>query len=110
MKKILITLCLISLIGGCGQFLSPELQAARENVAKNSNDEMKNHISRGAIVIGMNKDEVLTSWGSPGLWGDVNKSIGSWGVHEQWVYRSSPSYPASAYLYFENGILTSYQD
>jgi hypothetical protein len=31
-----------------------------------------------------------------------NKSVGRWGVNEQWVYYST-------YLYFENGRLKSYQ-
>jgi hypothetical protein len=31
-----------------------------------------------------------------------NKSVGKWGVNEQWVYYKD-------YLYFENGILESYQ-
>lgn len=36
---------------------------------------------------------------------DINKSTGSWGVHEQWVYSKK-----DIYLYFENGKLTSIQD
>ena len=43
---------------------------------------------------------VIESIGSPN---DINKSTGSWGVHEQWVYRNK-------YLYFENGKLTSWQE
>ena len=34
---------------------------------------------------------------------DINRTTGAWGVHEQWVYNKR-------YLYFENGILTSWQD
>jgi hypothetical protein len=34
---------------------------------------------------------------------DVNRSTGSYGAHEQWVY-------SSIYLYFENGVLTSDQN
>jgi hypothetical protein len=52
------------------------------------------------IMIGMTKEMVLDSWGRPN---DINRTVGSWGVHEQWVYSSS-------YLYFENGKLTSWQD
>jgi len=36
---------------------------------------------------------------------DINKSTGSWGVHEQWVYDTK-----DLYLYFENGKLTSFQN
>jgi hypothetical protein len=35
---------------------------------------------------------------------DINKTVGSWGVHEQWVYNNN------MYLYFENDKLTSYQN
>ena len=52
------------------------------------------------IKIGMTKAMVKDSWGEPE---DINRTVGSWGVHEQWVYGSN-------YLYFENGKLTSWQD
>ena len=52
------------------------------------------------IAIGMTPRMVIESIGSPN---DINKSTGSWGVHEQWVYRNK-------YLYFENGKLTSWQE
>ena len=52
------------------------------------------------IRIGMSKEMVADSWGEPQ---DINRTVGEWGVHEQWVYGSS-------YLYFENGKLTSFQD
>ncbi len=34
-----------------------------------------------------------------------NRSVGNWGIHEQWVYKNY-----GVYLYFKNGILTSYQN
>jgi hypothetical protein len=52
------------------------------------------------ITIGMNKEMIIDILGEPK---DINRDIGSWGVHEQWVYEKK-------YLYFENGILTSWQD
>ena len=49
----------------------------------------------------MSKQDVLdSSWGKPTK---INKSVYSWGTHEQWVY------PNDNYLYFENGKLTSIQ-
>jgi len=51
--------------------------------------------------IGMTSEIARASLGSPDK---NNKSVGSWGVHEQWVYENK-----GLYLYFENGILTSYQ-
>jgi hypothetical protein len=59
-------------------------------------------IDEGQVAIGMHPEEVRASWGDPGR---VNRSVGSWGVHEQWVYGGG-----NCYLYFENGILMSWQD
>jgi hypothetical protein len=53
----------------------------------------------------MTKDEVVASWGNPY---DINRTVGSWGVHEQWVYGENIS--NRKYYYFENGVLTSWQD
>lgn len=50
--------------------------------------------------IGMTDKMAKESLGNPD---DINRSVGSWGVHEQWVY-------GDTYLYFENSILTSYQN
>lgn len=52
------------------------------------------------ITLGMTKSQVRSIKGDPI---DINKHVGSWGIHEQWVYNRS-------YLYFENGILTSWQN
>jgi len=52
------------------------------------------------IWIGMTDDQARLSVGYPTR---VNRSVGAWGVHEQWVY-------GYTYLYFEGGILTSWQD
>lgn len=65
----------------------------------------KNTILNGKIILGMNREMVRASWGEPG---DINKSVGSYGVHEQWIYGD---YTTDRYfLYFENGILTSWQE
>lgn len=53
------------------------------------------------IWLGATKEMVIESWGKPD---EVNRSIGVWGVHEQWVYDNNQ------YIYFENGVLTSWQD
>lgn len=59
-----------------------------------------NKLKEGYYWIGMNREMATISLGSPD---DINRTVGSWGVHEQWVYDN-------LYLYFENGKLTSYQD
>lgn len=53
------------------------------------------------IWIGMTEEMILDSMGKPE---DKNRTVGSWGVHEQWIYNGD------TYLYIENGKLTSWQD
>lgn len=55
---------------------------------------------KGTIRIGDTKEMVIEARDKPS---DINRSVGSWGVHEQWVY-------PNIYLYFENGKLTGWQD
>ena len=58
------------------------------------------HLNTSAkIIIGMKDSQVLFLLGPPEK---KNVSVGTWGNHEQWIYDDT-------YLYFENGILTSYQ-
>ena len=54
----------------------------------------------GKIWIGMTKEMAEESWGVPS---DINRTVNQYKVHEQWVY-------SSRYLYFDDGILTSWQD
>lgn len=58
-------------------------------------------IFEGKVRIGFSKAMCKEAWGEPE---DINTTRGSWGVHEQWVYRDG------SYLYFENGKLTSIQN
>ena len=48
----------------------------------------------------MTFEQVRASWGEPG---DVNRTVTAYGVHSQWVY-------GSVYVYFDDGILTGWQD
>lgn len=58
--------------------------------------------SGGSVRIGMLPEDVrLCGWGQPEK---VNRSVGSWGVHEQWVYRGGN------YLYIKNGKVDSWQN
>lgn len=57
-------------------------------------------LKRGYYWIGMTDKMALIALGYPSK---INRSVGEWGVHEQWVYNN-------IYLYFENGILKSYQN
>ncbi len=59
-----------------------------------------NKILTKTYWIGMTNDMAVLSVGKPK---HINTSVGTWGVHEQWVYENYN-------LYFENGKLTSYQN
>jgi len=68
-------------------------------------EDIKRVVLEGNIQIGMTKEQLLASWGDPD---NINRSVGSWGVHEQWIYAAS--YYKQIYVYVENGILTSWQN
>jgi hypothetical protein len=74
----------------------------RENL--NLDPAFKQAILENKVIRGMNKEQVLLSWGVPI---DLNKTVGSWGVHEQWIYERNYR---RFYLYFENDKLTSWQE
>ena len=57
---------------------------------------MKKRVRRG-----MTAEQCRAAWGRPQ---DINRTSGSYGVHEQWVYGGHN------YLYFEDGILTTIQN
>lgn len=73
-------------------------------------EHIKKWIKEGWAVRGMNREQVIAAKGEPN---DINRSVGNWGVHEQWIYggycRVTKTYTTATYLYFENGILTAYQ-
>lgn len=73
---------------------------AEENPISKFSKEIQNMIKEREIIIGMNTEQALLSWGEPD---DINRTVGAWGEHEQWIY-------GSKYLYFENGKLASWQD
>jgi hypothetical protein len=65
----------------------------------------RTQIEHGRISRGRTREQVMASWGPPV---DINKSVGSWGVHEQWVYGLAP-YTEPRYVYFKNGKCTGWQ-
>jgi hypothetical protein len=78
-----------------------ELVERKAHLMRKFGNLITNKILEGRIWIGMTKGMAIESQGKPN---DVNRTVGKWGVHEQWIY----SY--NVYLYFENGELTSWQD
>ena len=67
--------------------------------------EVRFNIEWDRIAIGMTAEQVRASWGPPH---DINRTVTANSVREQWVY----GYGASTrkYVYFENGVVTSWQD
>lgn len=62
-------------------------------------------IAKRQVQIGMTKEQVIASWGKPD---DINRTVGTNYEHEQWVYDRGDF--KMQLLYFENGIMTSFQD
>lgn len=81
--------------------INRERKVREKNIIKKYGKYYGNLILQKKVVIGMNENMVIESWGRPE---DINRTIGSFGVHEQWVY------DGGNYLYFENGKLTTIQD
>jgi len=73
-----------------------------DRLAKKFGKSIASRIIQGKYWLGMTKEMARNSLGSPN---DINKSTGSWGNHEQWIYEKR-----ELYLYFENGKLTSFQN
>lgn len=66
----------------------------------------KDLIIEGKFTLGMTTEMVKASWGNPK---EINRTVYTFGIHEQWIY-GSYKYDNVIYLYFEDGILTSWQD
>ena len=86
--------------------LVAELFSRHPEWSEDKKREMLN-IFNNKVTLGMTKDQVMLSWGQPD---DINRTVGSWGVNEQWVYKKSRDMSNWKYLYLKNGRLTSWQD
>jgi len=62
-------------------------------------------IAAQKVLIGMSADEVRRSWGAPSK---VNRTINAAGTSEQWIY-SLGAYGNAAYVYLNNGVVTTIQ-
>lgn len=70
-------------------------------LAKQYPTDIAKAISERKVLIGMTSQQVIKSWGPPE---QRNRTVNSNRTHEQWVY------PGNRYLYFDNDIMTSFQD
>lgn len=63
---------------------------------------IQDRIDKNQYWIGMTKTMATLSLGNPS---DINRTVTKFVIHEQWVYSDY-----GLYLYFDDGILTSFQD
>jgi len=83
------------------------MQTLRNLLERNPyiSDENKERIKNGVIYLGMDSMMAVLAMGrTPD---DINTSTGSWGDHSQWIWENIGG---TIYLYFENGVLTSFSD
>jgi hypothetical protein len=62
--------------------------------------DIRRAIASGRIVRGMSPEMVRAAIGEPL---SINRSVGGWGVNEQWIY-------SALYVYLDNEVLTSWQE
>jgi hypothetical protein len=74
---------------------SKKLAALKKKYGKRAQD-----IFDGYFWVGMSRNALIDSLGEPN---SINKSVGKWGTHEQFVYGNN------LYIYVENNVVTSYQ-
>ena len=82
------------------KYLEQERQIALTKQAEQTQAKHEAKIKAGIISLGMSKSDVLRAWGRPN---DINRTVGDYGTSEQWVY-------GDQYVYFDNGIVTAWQD
>lgn len=79
--------------------------AGQARLAKIKSDNAKFYaMIDGKVMRGMSDSQVQNAWGRPSK---INRSVGSYGAHEQWVYDRGRN--GSQYVYFENGVVISMQ-
>lgn len=107
MKKIIILMSILCIfLSSCAT-----AQKRRQDYVKahpELDDQIKESILNGKIILGMTKAQVIASWGRPVR---IRQPVGSWRVYEQWIYYNDPDSPHSCpiiYVYFRNGIVESW--
>lgn len=79
--------------------------AGQDRLAKIKSDNAKfDAMIDGKVMRGMSESQVQNAWGRPTK---INRSVGSYGTHEQWVYDRGRN--GAQYVYFENGVVASMQ-
>ena len=79
-----------------------------ENIANSEySEEQKKRLREKSIWLNMTTKQAVMSLGKPM---EINRTMGSWGTHEQWVYYLDIDQIYMKLLYFENGLLMAVQD
>ena len=113
--KIIIRILIYLLIMSCVQCTNTVIR--RQEYIKTHPElslEIRNAINGGKILIGMNQEQVIISIGRPQK---ISRTTMSTGIHEQWIYagmiclstRDNYTERNYSYVYFESGIVTSWQ-
>ena len=74
----------------------------KESLVAEYGRAIADRILAGKYWLGMTRDMARESLGRPS---DINRTVNAFGTREQWVYRRY-----DLYLYFDDGVLTSWQD
>jgi outer membrane protein assembly factor BamE len=108
--KCFLLLAIIYLAAGCSMI--GDQTRRDEYLASHPITQFRDEISRGAIKVGMSKEEVIASWGQPCgyCYGTSQSSTG-----DSWEYNifgtGSYGIGAGTYLFFDNrGILQYWSD
>lgn len=80
-----------------------ELVKQLELLQADKKTQLYNLVLLSTEDIGLTTNQVLLKFGFPDK---TNRTVGRWGVHEQWMYERY----GGSYLYFENGVLTGWQN
>ncbi len=64
-------------------------------------------IKKKEIAVGMSERALRLAWGHPSR---IHESIGSWGVHKEYVYQGYGSESKTTHVYLENGQVSRWRE
>ncbi len=82
-----------------------KIELQRRNVVT---DEEWALIEKKQLRVGMSQLGLICSWGKPGTYGSINKTVTQYGESIQWVYRSCEACKTT-YVYTDKGKVTTWQ-
>lgn len=82
-----------------------QIEKEKEYKEKGFTDREINSIKNSQIFIGMSKDALLESWGSPDK---INRTLTQYSDSQQWIYYRG--YQRTQYVYLKNNVITTIKD